>query len=232
MTTPVTIVTGARKGIGRYLAEHYVQLGHLVFGCSRQPAGWSAENFRHTQLDVSDEAAVVRWMGQIRRAVSHIDNLINNAGIASMNHCLTTPAPTVARVLATNVTGTFLMSREAAKLMKGRGRGRIVNFTTVAAPLKLEGEAIYAASKDAVRSLTHILAHELSPLRITVNAIGPTPIDTDLIRTVPKHKLESLLARQAVKRYGELDDVANVIDFFISPRSDFITGQCIYLGGI
>ena len=98
--------------------------------------------------------------------------------------------------------------------------------------MKLEGEAIYAASKAAVISLTEILARELSEFKVTVNALGPTPIKTDLIRGVPKEKLQSLLNRQAIQRFGNFGDISNVIDFFIRPESDFITGQVIYLGGI
>jgi len=128
--------------------------------------------------------------------------------------------------------GTFLLSREAAKLMKTSKRGRIVNFATVARPLKLDGEAIYASSKAAVESLTSIMARELASYGITVNAVGPTPVDTDLTRAVPKEKMQALLERQAIHRYGTFDDVANVVDFFLSERSDFITGQTVFLGGV
>jgi 3-oxoacyl-[acyl-carrier protein] reductase len=149
-----------------------------------------------------------------------------------MNHSLLTPAATVSRILETNVKGTFLFSREAAKLMMTRHFGRIVNLSTVATPLKLEGEAIYAASKAAVLSLTEVLARELAEYGITVNAVGPTPIATDLIRNVPKAKIKSLLARQAIPRLGTPADVANVVDFFFKPESAFVTGQNIYLGGV
>ena len=135
-------------------------------------------------------------------------------------------------ILATNVVGTFLFCREAAKLMQPRRWGRIVNFTTVATPLKLEGEAVYAASKAAVHSLTEVLARELAPLGITVNSVGPTPIETDLIRSVPKDRMDRLIARQAIPRMGTFADVANVTDFFLRAESDFITGQNLYLGGV
>jgi 3-oxoacyl-[acyl-carrier protein] reductase len=116
--------------------------------------------------------------------------------------------------------------------MERRKWGRIVNFTTVATPLKLEGEAIYAASKAAVGSLTEVLARELAGFGITVNSIGPTPIETDLIRSVPKDRMDRLVARQAIPRMGTFDDVANVCDFYLKPESDFITGQNLFLGGV
>jgi 3-oxoacyl-[acyl-carrier protein] reductase len=228
---PVTLITGTRKGIGRYLAEYYIGKGHSVVGCSRGPQEFTHAEYRHFELDVADEAAVVAMFAEIRRQHGRLDILINNAGIASMNHSLLTPMKAVRTVLDTNVSGTFLFCREAAKLMKKRG-GRIVNFVTVAVPLNLEGEAIYAASKAAVASLTKVLAREFGSSGVTVNAIGPTPIRTDLIRGVPQEKLDALVRRQAIGRYGEFKDVSNVIDFFISPQSDFITGQIIYLGGV
>ncbi len=229
---PVTLITGTRKGIGRYLAEHYIQQGHQVMGCSRSGIDWTLDGYDHYEADVSDEHAAKRIFSAARRRYGRLDHLINNAGIASMNHCLLTPLTTVRSVLETNVTGTFLFIREAAKVMQQRGYGRIVNFSTVATPLKLEGEAVYAASKAAILSLTQILARELAPLGITVNAVGPTPVETDLVRSVPKDKMDTLIARQAIPRFGTFQDIANVIDFYLRRESDFVTGQNLYLGGV
>lgn len=229
----VMLITGTRKGIGRFLAERYLERGWTVVGCSREaPEDPSPPNYEHFLVDVADEAAVVKMVGAVRERLGPIEVLINNAGIASMNHLLLTPAATIERIFATNVFGTFLVMREVAKVMAAAKYGRIVNFATVATPLNLEGEAGYAASKAAVESLTRIAARELASFNVTVNAVGPTPVMTDLIRTVPKRKMDALIATQAIRRMGEHRDVGNVIDFLISRDSDFVTGQTIYLGGV
>ncbi|WP_279176960.1 SDR family NAD(P)-dependent oxidoreductase [Campylobacter insulaenigrae] len=238
----IILITGTRKGIGKQLSEHYLSLGHVVCGCSRGSSSISHVNYRHFELDVSDEVKVVSMIRSIYKEFSHIDILLNNAGIASMNHVLTTPYKNVNNIFSTNVFGAFLFIREVAKIMSNTYRKqykrtqsmpfRIVNFTTVATPLRLEGEAIYAASKAALISLTQICAKELSEFGITINAIGPTPVPTDLIKNVPENKINALLNQQTIKRFGNFEDVLNVIDFFLDEKSNFITGQVIYLGGI
>ena len=226
------VVTGTRKGLGKHLVEHYCSAGWEVIGCSRQPVDYNLPSYRHFCLDVADESAVGQMFSEIGRDGGRLDALINNAGIASMNHVLLTPLSTVADIFKTNVLGTYLFSRQAARLMSRNRFGRIVNLATVATPLKLEGEAAYAASKAAVVSLTQIMARELSPLGITVNAVGPGPLDTDLIRTVGKQKMAKLLDQLAMRQtVGAMDDVSNVIDFLIAPESGAVTGQTIYLGG-
>ncbi|MBM3267062.1 MAG: SDR family oxidoreductase [Candidatus Sericytochromatia bacterium] len=228
----IVLITGSRKGIGRHLAEHFLERGALVEGCSREPAGWDHPRYTHHLADVTDEPAVRAMLAAIARRHRRLDILVNNAGLAAMNHTLLTPLAQVERVMATNFTGTFLVCREAAKVMQRRKYGRIVNLGSVAVPLKLEGEAVYAASKSAVEAFTRILARELGPMGITVNVVGPAPTDTDLIRGVPEGKIAALVARQAITRKGTFEDVANVVDFFTSPRSGFVTGQVVYLGGI
>ncbi|NNF28294.1 MAG: SDR family oxidoreductase, partial [Gemmatimonadetes bacterium] len=209
MTEPrVALVTGARKGIGRHLVEHLLALGWHVAGCSRKSSDLEHPDYRHYEADVGDEKGAKAVFRRVRKDMGRLDALINNAGIAGMNHALLTPVDAVERIMRTNVVGTFLYAREAAKMMQKTG-GRIVNFSTVAVPLALEGEAAYAASKAAVESLTRVLAKELGPMGITVNAVGPTPVDTDLIRGVPEEKIHALVARQAIGRLGRYEDVTN-----------------------
>jgi 3-oxoacyl-[acyl-carrier protein] reductase len=231
MDKPVTLITGSRKGIGEQLVRFYAGTGACVVGCSRTPPEWSLDNYTHYTVDVSDERSVVEMFSSIRSEFGRIDHLVNNAGIASMNHSLLTPASTVRKILDTNVVGTFLCSREAAKLMKKNGYGRIVNLSSIAVAMDLEGEAVYVASKAAVESLTRVLAREFAPFGVTVNTLGPTPLETDLIRSVPKEKIERIVQRQIVKEMATPDDIINAIDFFLRPESRLISGQALYLGG-
>ena len=228
----VVLITGARKGIGRSLAEHYLDHGYSVAGCSRKDSDLRHDRYRHYSLNVTDETSIKNMFADIATRSGRLDVLINNAGIASMNHVLLTSVDKAREILDTNFIGTFLMCREAARLMKKNQFGRIVNLASVATPLKLEGEAVYAASKAAVISFTQVVAKELASFGITVNAIGPTPIETDLIKSVPQEKLDQLVRLQAIKRHGTFSDVTNLVDFLIRPESDFITGQVIFLGGV
>lgn len=228
----IALITGTRKGIGRALAEHLLNQGWTVAGCSRRNSDIESASYHHFCLDISDEDAVIKMVRSIKRQLGPIDALINNAGIASMNHLLLTPAKTCRSIFETNVLGGFICMRECAKQMSRTKNGRIINFSTVAAPLNLEGEAIYAASKAAIESLTRTAAKELGAYNITVNAIGPTPIDTDLIRTIPKDAIDTLIARQAIQRLGTMEDIINCVDFFLRDESAFISGQTLYLGGV
>lgn len=228
----VALITGTRKGIGHHLALHLLEKGWKVAGASRREADIGNENYRHYQVDVTDEKAVISMVRKIKKDLGPIDALLNNAGTASMNHVLLTPGSTYRKVFDTNVLGSFLLLRECAKQMSRRKTGRIINFSSIAAALNLEGEAIYAASKSAIESLTRTTAKELAPYGITVNAVGPTPIETDLIKLVPKEAIDALLSHQAFPRLGTFDDVTNCIDFFLKDESNFITGQTLYLGGI
>jgi len=228
----IILITGTSKGIGKTLANYYLEKDFIVVGCSRGESSINHQNYKHFSLDITDEKAVVSMVRAIKKEFGKIDILINNAGIASMNHILTTSVETISKLFNTNFLGTFLFTREVSKVMMKEKFGRIINFTTVAKPLRLEGEAIYASSKAAIETFTQTASKELSPFNITVNAIGPTPIQTDLIKAVPKNKIDELISKQAIKRFGTFEDIINVIEFFCDEKSDFITGQIIYLGGV
>ncbi|WP_045220307.1 SDR family NAD(P)-dependent oxidoreductase [Desulfonatronum thioautotrophicum] len=227
-----TLITGTSRGLGRALAEHLLAQGDRVVGCARGETAIQHERYTHLQADVTDPADVRRVFQQVRQTLRGLDVLINNAGVGRMLPVALTPADTAQRMMDVNFLAAFQMTHGAIRLLRDSPAGRIVNMTTVAVPLRLEGEAIYAAAKAALEMFTRILAKEVGPLGITCNAVGPSPIRTDLIRNVPEDKLQALIDRQAVRQWAEPRDVVHVVDFYLSPASRMITGQVIYLGGI
>lgn len=228
----VVLITGTSRGVGRHLASHFSQKGDQVIGCSRQKVEWDLPRYEHFALDVMDEAAVRQMVQAIGKKHGRLDLLVNNAGTASMNHFLLMPTETARRVLEVNMLGVFILCREAARLMQKSKYGRIINIGSAAVQLKIEGEALYAASKSAVVSFTEIAARELAPFGITCNVLSLSPVGTDLIRGVSEEKIHKILDRLAIKRLATFEDIANAVDFFASAASSFVTGQTLSLGGV
>jgi 3-oxoacyl-[acyl-carrier protein] reductase len=226
------LITGSSRGLGAALAEHHLESGDRVIGCGRSASPLTHERYQHHVIDVTDAAAVIGLFRDLKRQYRTLDVLINNAGIASMNAIALTPVDAARRVIDTNFVAAFHFTREALRMMRGSVPARIVNISTVAVPLRLEGEAVYAASKSALETFTRIAAREMAPFGITCNAIGPCPIRTKLTAGVPARKIQAVIEAQAIKRWGEAADVINVIDFFLRPESSMVTGQVIYLGGV
>jgi 3-oxoacyl-[acyl-carrier protein] reductase len=231
MSARVMVITGTSRGIGRGLAEHYLKAGWIVFGCSRGAATVKHPAYHHRSFDLTDEAALTALLRDAAQA-GPLEALINNAGIAAMNHLLLTSTATARQLMEVNFLAAFVALREAGKLMSRRKSGRIINFSTIAVPLDLAGEALYAASKSALESLTRTAARELAPFNITVNTIGPCPHPTRLIEGISHEKLDTLRHRQAIPLNAELSDIIAGVDFFLSPNSRLYTGQTLYLGGV
>lgn len=223
------LVTGTSRGIGKALAERLLAEGWVVEGCARGSSALSHPRYTHSRVDVTDETAVAAHVAAVAARAGRIDALVNNAGGAAMNAFLLTPGSVADSLMRQNYLGTFLVSREVAKVMVRQRGGCIVNLTTVAVPLALEGEAAYVASKAAVEALTRVLAAELAPHGIRVNAVGPGPVDTALTRTVPKAQLEALRARMGLKGELAMSDVLEAILAFLKPGST-AAGQVTYVG--
>jgi 3-oxoacyl-[acyl-carrier protein] reductase len=214
------------------MVKHFITLNYQVIGCSRAKSPVTHECYQHYQTDVSSEQQVTQLFFDIKHSFGRLDILVNNAGIARMNAFALTPIQNMRSIMDINYVGTFICSQKAINLLRKSLHPRIINMSTVAAPMNLEGEAAYAASKSAVETLTRITAKELSSFKITCNAIGPSPVATDLINGVSDEKIAKLIKRQSIPIMATPDDVLNVLDFFVRPTSDMITGQTIYLGGI
>lgn len=225
------LITGTTKGLGRFLAEYYLAQGDQVIGCGRTQSSLDHEQYVHHRMDVTDERDVAALLGDIRRRSGGLDVLINNAGVASMNVIALMPPSSVRRIIDTNLFAPIVLTQGAVRLLRRSGAGRIVNISSIAVPLRLEGEAAYAASKSALETFTRIAARELGPLGITCNAVGPSVIRTKLTEGLSSEMFERLVQRQSISREATGADVANVIDFFLKSESTLVTGQVIYLGG-
>jgi len=229
----IILITGTTKGIGKYLVEYYVEKGFQVVGCSRGPVDPKFKNYQHFCLDVCDETKVKQMFGEIQKTYNRLDVLINNAGIASVNHVLLTPLKTVQNILNTNIIGTFLFCREASKLMRKNSYGRIVNISTIAVPLCTVGTSIYSASKSAIEQFSRVLAKEVSSFGITVNTLGLSIVSrTGMVENLSEDAISEVLEQTILKSWLNFEDVAYAMDFLISEKSKMVTGQTFYIGGV
>ncbi len=234
------IVTGSSRGIGRAIAQRLAANGFAVtvnFAGNRKSADEVVESIAAAggqaiavQADVSQASDVTRLFDETEAAFGPIDALVNNAGIMSMTPIAETDDATFDRMFAINVRGTFLTLREASKRMQNGGR--IVNFSTSSTLLQLPGYATYCASKAAVEVYTTILAKELRGRSITVNAVAPGPVGTELFF---EGKTEEQIARLAnlnpFGRLGEPEDIARVVAFLLSAEAGWVNGQVIRANG-
>lgn len=227
----VMVVTGSSKGIGLALTQHYLLQGYWVAGISRTETPINHARFLPVLADLNNSGELKEAWRDIRLWKKRVDILLNNAGIAKLNPMISTPTETAAQVFQTNVIAAFQCMNEAAKIMIKQGYGRMVNFTSVSRPLYLESQSVYAASKSALETLTLISSKEWGKMGITVNAIGPNPIETDLIKSIRPEWIKKIIENQAIPRTGSMHDVIHVVNFFISPEASLISGQIIYLGG-
>jgi 3-oxoacyl-[acyl-carrier protein] reductase len=225
---PTALITGTSQGLGLALAERLLADGWTVHGFSRGPQDLAHANFTAHTVDVTDEAAVRAAVATIAEA-GRIDLLVNNAGAASMNALLLTPGETAERLMRVNYLGTFHCLQAVGKVMVRQRAGRIINLTTVAVPLSLEGEAAYVASKAAVEALTKVAAKELAPSGVVVTAVGFGPVDTKLTRAVPKAALAKI--NNEIGR-PEGTTMSQAVDFILAHMHTAEGGQVAYLGKI
>ncbi|MEY3812387.1 MAG: hypothetical protein RL495_334 [Verrucomicrobiota bacterium] len=227
---PTALITGTSQGLGRALAERLLADGWTVHGFARGAQTLAHERFTAHTVDITDESAVRAAVATVGSA-GRIDLLINNAAAASLNAFLLTPGSVAESLMRVNYLGTFHCLQAVGKVMVRQRAGLVVNLTTVAVPLSLEGEAAYVASKAAVEALTKVTAKELATQGVRVVALGFGPVDTRLTRAVPKAALAKI--NDAIGRpQGTTMDQA--VDFFMSRLSapDLKSGSVEYFGTV
>ncbi len=228
----VAVVTGSRRGLGRLITEHLLAAGARVHGIARGGADFEAGNYVHHRADIGDVKAVDEVFRTIAAERKGLDYLVNNAGTATSGFAMMLPAAAARDMVSTNILGSFHVSRAAAKLMAPRRRGRIVTIGSIMAVVEPAGGSIYAATKAAVEALSNVMARELAPRGITCNTLGLSVIETDMLATLSHDLLDKIVASMPIPRPATPDDVMNLLDFFLSDASGYITAQTVYLGGL
>ena len=183
-------------------------------------------------IDVSDPASVQKGFAALKKITEVVHIVVNNAAVLTSQYAMIMPPAAAQAMINTNLLGTFMVSREASKMMRKSKWGRIINIGSMAASLEPIGDSVYAACKAGVSTLANVMARELAPLNVTCNTLGVSGIQSDMLAQLPKDKIAAVIAGLPLPRFAEPDDILNVIDFFASDRSSYITAQTVFLGGV
>ncbi|MFI5134165.1 MAG: SDR family oxidoreductase [Chitinophagales bacterium] len=237
MQKQIAIVTGAAKGIGKAISQRLVDDGFFVLLVDMDKSSGEKtvteigkDKAAFYLADISNEMQVTGLFQTIEKTHGKIDVLVNNAGIIRDNMIWNMTALDFDLVINVNLKGTWLMCREAGKKMKQQNAGRMINISSRAWMGNM-GQTNYSASKAGVIGLTRALALELGKYNVSVNAIAPGLIDTPLTQKIKKEVLEKLIQAQPTKTMGKPEDIANTVSFLVSEKTNFITGQIIYVDG-
>ena len=236
----IALVTGGGQGIGQVIGNNLAKSGaHVIFGdINLENAKKSAEsvlanggNASATLINVADVENVKVAFDSIAKEFKPLDILINNAGITKDGLFVRMKEDDWDRVLAVNLKGSFLCGQQAAKHMMKQRQGAIVNIASIVGVMGNAGQANYSASKAGLIGLTKTMARELAPRNITVNAIAPGFIDTEMTRVLDEKIRDKLIEQIPLSRLGLPDDIAHSVAFLVSDRSNYITGQVINVNG-
>jgi 3-oxoacyl-[acyl-carrier protein] reductase len=239
-TSKVAIVTGASRGIGAVVAERLASDGFTVVVNYSASAGTAERLVRAIEAsggraiaakaDVSDAAAMRGMFDATERAFGGVDVLVNNAGIMKLAKIADSDDALFDQQIAINLKGSFNGMREAARRL--RDGGRIVNFSTSVVGTKLETYSVYAATKAAVETMTAILSKELRGRNITVNAVAPGPVTTELFLNGKSPELIERMAKLSpLERIGTPEDIASVVSFLVGPDGGWVNGQVLRANG-
>jgi len=239
-TKIVALVTGASRGIGQAIAHVLGERGMTVVGTATSEAGAQAivEALETAGvagtglvLDVTDDASVESVVKTVQARFGPIQVLVNNAGITQDNLLMRMNEAQWAKVLDTNLSSVYRLCKACLRPMMKARYGRIVNIASVVAAMGNAGQTNYAAAKAGMIGFTKSLAREVGARGITVNAVAPGFIDTDMTRALGEEQRQALLANVPVGRFGEAREVAEAVAFLASPAAAYITGETLHVNG-
>lgn len=238
LVNKVAFVTGAGQGMGRAMVRRFAEEGAAVVAAdinldaARETIeGLPAGRALALACNVADSASVAAAMAAVVERFGRLDVLVNNAGVGSVDAFLDTPDEHWQRVIGVNLTGVFLCSREAARLMHQSGQGGVIVNLSSTAAISGEGPSHYCASKAGVMGLTRSLARELAASQIRVNTIVPGPTNTPMMAGIPDDWMQSMVKAIPLGRMCEPAEIAAVAAFLASDDASFITGQNIAVNG-
>tara|TARA_Y100000590_G_C15438650_1_gene907995 strand:- start:105 stop:824 length:720 start_codon:yes stop_codon:yes gene_type:complete len=227
----IIAITGSSKGIGLGIAKHFLSLGYTVAGCSRSESDFEKNNYFFQKVDVKEEKEVRNWIKSIKNKYNRIDVLICNAGLVKSSLLMPVTSTKILNdFMNVHIKGTFLACRETSKIMIQQKYGRIINISSPAVSLLLEGASAYGASKAAVENMSKVFAKELAPMGITCNLIRPGLIETEITKSFGSKWKNNLIKKQTIKSTFEIEELCYIIEFLIGPKSSNITGQVISMG--
>ena len=228
------LITGASRGIGKDIALNSKEKGYKVLGTSTTNEGVSSlkENGIHgLQLDLNDKKSVESFNGLLTQEHPDITVLVNNAGITRDNIVLRMSEEEWTDVLNVNLNGAFKVTKTVLKFMLKKRWGRILNITSTSASTGNRGQANYAAAKAGIEAFSKSLAKEVGSRGITVNAIAPGYIQTDMTEVISENVKEEILSQIPLSRFGKPEEISQLVDFLISDEASYITGQTIHING-
>lgn len=240
LANEVAVVTGASRGIGRAIAEALAADGATVVGTATTPQGaadisaWLAAagaRGRGAVLNVAESASIDAFLAELDAAEGLPTILVNNAAITRDTLLLRMKPEDWDAVLLTNLTSVFRLSKACLRRMLKERRGRIINITSIVGTTGNAGQANYAAAKAGIIGFTKSLAKEVASRNVTVNAVAPGFIDTDMTRSLTEEQRSALTSQIPLERLGQPADVAAVVRFLASPAAGYLTGQTLHVNG-
>lgn len=228
----LVIVTGTSGGLGRAIATQLASVGFRVVGIARRPVtaadiDTDDESYGHVEYDLSDADHIDELVGDIVDRFGKPFGLVNNAAVGADGLLPTMHNSDIANAVAVNVTSPIILTKYASRHMIAARRGRIVNISSIVARTGYRGLAAYGATKSAMEGFTRSLARDLGPRNVTVNAVAPGFLETDMTSSLGERNLDRIRSRAALSRFAEVDEVASVVAYLMSDAAAGITGTTV-----